>query len=91
VVPPDGGVLDGPVYPLDLTVRPWVPRLGQAVLYVALGAGKLKRVGAEELLASEHLLDLVGRSGVAAGLGEGRAVIDENRVNLVGNGRDQGA
>ena len=74
-----------------LTVRPGVPRLGQAVLYVAPGAGKLKRVGAEELLASEHLLDLVGRPGVAAGLGEVRAVIGENRVNLVGNGRDQGA
>ena len=68
-----------------------MPRLGQAVLDVAPGAGKLKRVGAEELLASEHLLDLVGRPGVAAGLGEVRAVVGENRVNLVGNGRDQGA
>ena len=43
------------------------------------------------MLGGEHPLDLVRRPGVAAGLDEMRAVVGENRVNLVRNGRDQGA
>ncbi len=75
----------------NLIRRPRVPRLGEAVLHVVLGAGEFERVGTEELLASEHLLDLVRRPSIATGLGEVRAVVRENRVHPVGHGRDQRA
>ena len=86
----DGGLLEGAVYSLD-----W-PSSKDAEAWsdgapVVLGAGELERVGAEPLLGGEHPLDLVRRPGVAAGLGDMRAVVGENRVNLVRNGRDQGA
>ena len=68
-----------------------MPRLGQAVRHIVLGAGEFEGVGAKELLAGQHLLDLVRRPGVTAGLGEMRAIVRENRVNPLGHGRDQGA
>jgi hypothetical protein len=71
----DSRLLEGAVHPLDLPVRPRVSRLGQTVLHIVLRAGEFERVGTEELLASEHLLDLVRRPGVAAGLGEVGAVV----------------
>src|SRR5215213_2199847 len=87
----NGRLLDGAVHPLDLPIRPRVSRLGQAVLHIGLGAGEFEGVGAKELLASEHLLELVRHPGVTAGLGEMRAVVGENRMHPVGHGRDQGA
>ena len=91
VEPLDRCLLDGAVHALDLSIRPRVSRLGQPVRHIILGAGEFECVGPEELLAGEHVLDLVRGPGVAAGLGEVGAVVGENRVNPVGHGRDQGA
>src|SRR5690349_24982795 len=41
----DGGVLDGPVHPLDLTIGPGVLGPGRAVLDVILGASEFESVG----------------------------------------------
>ena len=35
----DGGVLDRAIYPLDLTIRPWMLRLRQPVVNIIGGAG----------------------------------------------------
>jgi hypothetical protein len=85
----DGGFLDGAVHALDLTIRPRVSRLGQTVCHIVLGAGEFERVGAEELLAGQHLFDLVRGPRVAAGLGEVGAIVREHGVNPVGHSRDQ--
>ena len=44
----DGGVLDRAVHPLDLTVGPWMARLGQPMLDVEVGAGHFKGVAPEQ-------------------------------------------
>jgi hypothetical protein len=36
------GVLDGAVHPLDLTIRSWVARLGQAVLDIEISTRQFK-------------------------------------------------
>jgi hypothetical protein len=41
VVAFDSGVLDRPVHPLDLTIGPRVPRLGQPMVDIVLSAGVL--------------------------------------------------
>ena len=74
------------VHALDLPICPRVSRLGQTVRHIGLGAGVLgagevEGVGAKELLAGQHLLDLVRRPGVTAGLGEMRAIVGEHCVN----------
>ena len=91
IEPLDRCFLDGAVHALDLSIRPRVPRLGQPVRHIVLGAGEFERVGAKELLVGQHLLDLVRGPGVAARLGEMGAVVGEHGVNPIGHGRDQGA
>ena len=49
VIAPDGGVLERAVHALDLTVGPWVVRLGEAMLDVVLRAGVVEGVDAEQL------------------------------------------
>jgi hypothetical protein len=62
----DGGVLDGAVHPLDLTVGPGVLGLGGAVLDVVPGAGELESVGPEEFTVGDGLFDQWdGRSAIA--------------------------
>jgi hypothetical protein len=82
----DGGVLDRAVHPLDLTIGPRVPRLGQAVLDVEIGAGGLERVAAKEHLLGPHRLDVLGRPAVTGGIGEVRTIVGEHRVDPVGDG-----
>jgi putative ABC transport system permease protein len=86
---PDRGVLDGAVHPLDLTLRPGVPRLGQPVLHVEIGAGRLEGVAAEGHLRRPHGPDVLGRPAVAGWIGEVSAVVGEHRVDPVGHGRDE--
>jgi hypothetical protein len=74
VEPLDRCFLDGAVHALDLPIRPRVSRLGQPVGHIVLGAGELEGVGAEQLLAGQHRLDLGRGPGVAAGLGEVGAI-----------------
>ena len=54
----DGRVLDRPVHPLDLTVRPRMARLRETMLDVEIGAGGLEGVAAEEHLVGAHGFDL---------------------------------
>ena len=82
----DGGILDGAVHALDLAIGPRVPRLGQPVLDIELGAGELEGMAEEWLLAGQHLLDVLGRPAIAGGLGEVRAVVGEYGVDPVWNG-----
>jgi len=86
----DGRVLDGPVHPLDLTVRPRMARLGQTMFDVEIGAGRLEGVATEEHLLGAHDLDLRRRPGVAGRLGEVGAVVGEHGVDLVGNRGSKG-
>jgi len=53
----DGGILDGPVHPLDLAIGPGVTRLGQAMINVVLSAGEFESMRAEEFAARDRLLD----------------------------------
>ena len=89
VEPLDGGILDGAVHALDLTIGPRVSRLGEPVLDIELGAGELEGVAEEWLLAGQHLLDVLGRPAIAGGLGEVRAVVGEHGVDRVWNRRGE--
>ena len=71
----DGGLLEGAVHPLDLTVRPEVIRLGQAVIDVVFTAHAV-----EDVATCEQVLLTVG---------ELNAVVGEQRVQLLGHGLDE--
>ena len=62
---PDGGVLDGAVHSLDLTVGPRMLGPGGAVLDVVLGAGVFESMGPEALAVGDGLFD--ERHGRTAG------------------------
>lgn len=53
----DGGILDGSVHPLDLTVGPWMLRSGRAVLDIAGGAGVFEGMGPEAFAIGDRLFD----------------------------------
>ena len=82
----DRRVLDRSVHPLDLTVGPWMAWLGQPVLDVEIGAGRLERVATEGHFLGPHGPDVLGRPAVAGWVSEVRAVVGEHGVDLVGHG-----
>ena len=84
-----GGVLDGPVHSFDLTVGPWVPGLGRAVLNVIGGAGIFEGMGPEEFAVGDGLPDQRDSRAAGAGRGELDTVVGEHGVDLVGHGRTQ--
>ncbi len=51
---PNSGVSDGAVHAHELAIRPRVPRLGQSVLDVELGADELEGVAEERLVLGQH-------------------------------------
>jgi hypothetical protein len=53
----DGCVLDGPVHFLDLAIGPRMPRLGQAMVHIVLGAGGLEGMGPDRLPTLQGFLD----------------------------------
>ena len=63
---PDRGILDCAVHSLNLTIRPGVARLGQAVLDVEISARRLEEVTAKEHLLGSHLLDCKSAVGLGA-------------------------
>lgn len=77
----DGGVLDGPVHPFPLSVRPRMIDLGEPALDAVLAAAH-----------SEHVGDVasVRTVSVARGKAELDAIVGQDRVDLVREGRDQG-
>ena len=68
VEPPDRGVLDGSVHPFDLTVRPRVVELCEAMLDAELGAGQIKGVRTEGPPFLEPLLNLVDTPAASGGV-----------------------
>jgi hypothetical protein len=94
VVAPDR-ILERAVHPLNLSVCPRVPRLGQAMLDAALLAGAL-----EGVQAVEPRLIALGPIRLRLGFGffvdrravdELGAVVGEHGVDRGGHGRDEGA
>ncbi len=81
VIALDGGILDGPVHPLHLSIRPRMLDFGQPVLDAILSAPHI-----------EHVRDVARcwSIGVAGWKGELDAVVCQNSVDSVGNGVDQG-
>src|SRR5215210_300783 len=77
----NGGLLEGPVHSLDLTVRPRVLHLGEAMLDAVFTAAHV-----------EHMRHVASRRAirVARWKGELDAVVGEDSVDLVGHGLDQG-
>ena len=74
----DGGVLDRPVHPLDLAIRPRMVRLGQPVL---------DPVGfTDHVEAHRPGVDGVAVPGL---LGELDAIVSENGVDVIGHGFEQ--
>ena len=61
----DGGVFDGSVHPLGLTVGPGVVGLGQPVLDLVLGADAIEDVAAEDGLDFGERPRFLGRSAKA--------------------------
>jgi hypothetical protein len=85
VVALDRCLLDRPVHPLDLTIRPRVTRFGQPMFDVEVGAGRFEGMAAEGQLLRPHLPDVLRRPAIAGRIGEVRAVVGEHRVDLVGH------
>ncbi len=85
----DGCVFNGAVHPLDLSIRPRMTRLGEAMFNVEFSASELKGVAEERLASCLHCLDVLGRPAVSAGIGEMRPVIGENSVHLIRHSSSQ--
>ena len=85
----DRRILDRAVHPLELSVRPGVSRLGQAMVDIVAGTSKLEAVSSEGLAGRNRLLDDGGGRGDVAGRGEVGAVVGEHRVHPVGHGLDE--
>ncbi len=86
VEPLYGCILDGAVHPFDLTIGPWMTRLGEAMLDVEIGTGRLKSMASERYVLSPHGLDIFRRPAVPCRLGEMGPVVGQHSVDLVGHG-----
>jgi hypothetical protein len=76
----DRGLLDGPVHPLGLAIRPGVVGLGEPVLDAVLAADAVEDVGAQ--VAPRRPVPVLRQ------VGEGHAVVGEHGVDRVGERRD---
>jgi hypothetical protein len=85
----DGRILDGPVHPLDLTIGPRVPGLGQAMTDVVAGARYFKGRSLEWLAALKHGFDIDDRPTLALGIGEVGPVVGQDGMDLVGDRFDE--
>lgn len=77
----DGCVLDRSVHSLDLTIRPRMVDLGEAMLDAVLPAAHGEHVGH---VSSRRPISMAQR------IAELDAVVGQNRVDVVGNGGDRG-
>ncbi len=75
VVALDRSVLDRAVHPLDLPIRPRVPRLGRLMVDLVEGTGRLESVGPEGLTGCNCLLNDRGGRDDVSGCREVGAVI----------------
>ena len=89
VIAVNGGLLDGAVHALDLTIGPRVPWLCQPVVDIVVGTSTLKGMAPEQLSFRPHLPDIGRRPAFAGRIGELNAIVSENRVDCVGNRSNQ--
>ena len=80
-----------PVHSLDLTVGPWVLRLGRTMFDVIPGAGELESMGPEALTVGECLLDQRHGRPSGARRGELDAIVGKYRVSHWGRRRSGAA
>ena len=86
VIALDGRLLDRPVHPFDLAVRPRMPWLGEVVFDVAVSAGQLERKASDWYFLSLHFPDILGRPAIAGRIGEVGTIVSEHRVDPVWHG-----
>jgi len=82
----DGHLLDRPVHPFDLAVRPRVTWLGEAVFDVEVDACGFEGMAAERQLLCPHFLDVFRRPAIAGRVGEMRPIVGEHDVDPVRHG-----
>jgi hypothetical protein len=85
----DGGVLDGSVHSLDLTIRPRVPGLGGSVIDVAHSAGVIEGMSVEELAVGDSRLDEGHGQTAGTRRREVDAIVGRHGVYLVGHSIDE--
>ena len=85
----DCGFLDGPVHSFDLSVGPGVLWFGQPMVDIVSSAGEFESVSTEERASCDGLFDLADSQATAAWYREVDTVIGENRMDLVGHGRNK--
>ena len=85
----DRRVLDGAVHPLDLTIGPRVPGLGQAMIDVVASARYFKGRSPEWLAALKHAFDIGDRPTLALGIGEVGPIVGQHGMDLVGDRFDE--
>lgn len=73
--PFDGGILNSPVHPLDLTVGPWVLHFCQAVFNAVSSADPVK--------------DVLELMEIARPIGELDAIVGQNSMDGIGHSGDQ--
>ena len=81
-----GRLLDGAVHPFDLAVGPRVPRLGESMFDIEVGAGCFEGMAAEGQFLFPHFLDVLWRPAIAGRIGEVRPVVGEHGVDPVRHG-----
>jgi hypothetical protein len=83
-----GRLLDRPVHPFDLAVRPWMTRFGETVFDFEVGAGCFEGMAAIGQFLCPHRFDFFGRPAIARGFDEVRPIVGKHRVypGLYGRG-----
>jgi hypothetical protein len=85
----DGGVLDGAVHTLDLTIGPRMPGLGQTTIDIVASARYFEGGGPEWLTTLEHALDIGDRPTLALWVCEVGPIVGQHGMDLVGNCFDE--
>jgi hypothetical protein len=83
------GLFDRAVHPLDLAIGPRMVRLGETVVDVVVGACDLESMGTEELAALPSQFDVCSCGAEIARRGKVGSVVGENRVDFIGDDRDE--
>ncbi len=91
VVSLDGGLLEGAVHALDLSVGPRMAWFGQPMIDIVLGTRILERVRPEALAGVHGDADGGGGGADVSWCGEVGAVVGQHDMDLVGHVSDEGA
>ena len=85
----DGGLLDGPVHSLDLSIGPRVLWLCKPVINVVGCASILEGMASEQLALRTHLPDICWCPALTGRIGKLNAIVSENSMDGVGNSGNQ--